>query len=110
MNNVTSLLKQKSHLLKRIELCFEPQKYVPLKNKLRLVERKLAIESGEYQSYSLIVLINQRIDELATKRAKAILEKQTCNNLERYRKLVDTIRLTEDLIAQNENMIKKAGG
>ena len=110
MSQVSSLLKQKSHLIKRIELCFEPRKYVPLKNRLRLVERKLAIEQGEYANYSLIVTLNNRIDELKTTRAKAILEKQTCNNLERYRKLVDTIRLTEDLIAQNENMIKKAGG
>ena len=110
MNNVGSLLKQKSHLIKRIELCFEPQKYVPLKNKLRLVERKLAIEQGQYENYSLIATLRNRIDELETTKAKAILEKQTCNNLERYRKLVDTIRLCEDLIAQNENMIKKAGG
>lgn len=110
MNNVGSLLKQKSHLIKRIELCFEPQKYMPLKNRLRLVERKLAIESGTYENYSLIVRLQERKDELETTKAKAILEKQTCNNLERYRKLVDTIRLTEDLIAQNENMIKKAGG
>lgn len=110
MSQVKALLKQKSSLLKSIELCFEPQKYVPLKNKLRLVERKLAMESGQYENYSLIVTLRNRIDELETTKAKAILEKQTCNNLERYRKLVDTIRLTEDLIAQNENMIKQAGG
>lgn len=110
MNQVTSLLKQKSHLLKRIELCFEPQKYVPLKNKLRLVERKLAIETNNYESYSLIIRLNERKDELETIKIKAEIEKRDCNNLERYRKLVDTINLCNDLIAQNENMIKKAGG
>lgn len=110
MNQVTTLLKQRTNLLERIDLCFLPKEYPVLKNKLRLVERKLAIEQGCYENYSLIVTLQKRVDELETTRAKAILEKQTCNNLERYRKLVDTIRLTEDLIAQNENMIKKAGG
>lgn len=83
---------------------------MPLKNRLRLVERKLAIETNNYESYSLIIRLNERIEELKTNKAKAQIEKNICNDLGRYRKLVDTINLCDDLIAQNENMIKKAGG
>ena len=110
MNQVASLLKQKSYLIKRLDECFEPQKYVPLKNRLRLVERKLAIETNNYESYSLIIRLQERIDELKTNKAKAMIEKNDCTDIGRYRKLVDTVNLCDDLIAQNENMIKKAGG
>jgi hypothetical protein len=92
-------------LIAQLDNCWRINEYKNIKSRLHLIDREIAIESGDFERYSLVVKINERIDELENKRAMAIIEKQRCGDITRYRKLVDTIEILDKTILINKNMI-----
>jgi hypothetical protein len=105
---VMQLTGERFLLMRRLDACFEVKDYATLKIKLTSVEEELAIAEGSIETYTLIMGLKARIDELQTKRALAIVEKQKCKDLARYRKLVDSVALFEEMISVNEKLIKGA--
>lgn len=105
MKRLDALNIQRLSLIEQLDSCWKINDYTRIKSRLHLIDKEIAIESGEFERYSLVKKINERIDELENKKAMAIIEKKKCGDIGRYRKLVDTIEILERTIAINKDLI-----
>ena len=108
MNRLDGLKIQRDSIVDSLQACWVIPKYNELKKRLHLIDEEIAKESGKFENFALVVQVTKRIDELETKRASAIVEKQRCNDLGRYRKLVDAIEILDKTLVINKKLIEDA--
>lgn len=108
MSRLDGLKSQRDLIVDSLQACWVIPKYNELKKKLHLIDEEIARESGRIEDFTFILKVTKRIDELETKRAGALIEKQSCNDLGRYRKLVDAIEILDKTIVINKKLIEAA--
>lgn len=109
MNRIQGLGLQKESLLLQIRTTHKISEYQKAKEKLKVIEMEIAKENGTFKIYSLVQKLKERIDELETNKARAMIEKKKCENIDRYRKIVDSIELINQSIEYNKQLLKKYG-
>ena len=106
MNKIEQLKQQKQGLVFKLTGTWSLNEYVKIKKEIEAIDAK--IERNTFMNYSMIVKIKERIDELETKKAKIMLEKNKTGNINSYRRLASSIELIEQAIELNKVMLTKA--
>lgn len=105
MSRVESLNNQKKALTEKLDQCWCMKEYTKLKNSIMLIDQEIEIETKGFDTYSLVKKINERISDLEYKKYKALMEKKTCDDIGRYRRLVDIINVLDKTIEVNKGLI-----
>lgn len=108
MKTVAGIKSEIESTKEQMQTTWKITEYQELNEKIRRLEFEIAVALGKVDNYAMVARVRERIDELETNRAKALLQKKSCNNIKEYRKLVNSIELIDQAIDYNRTIIQQA--